>query len=199
MCSECHVGMVGCIKCGVKTKKSTQISECILNILISASSDLGFEYGWQPKNSEHLEGWLEKALISSGVSALCMTFFSSMLEIAHYKLGEATEVERAQQAMPSYTYTAILISEILSGLISFGIGIGMEALIEVSVGHDQLNTWENSGKFVLGAIVPASITVAKTMGRWGIFNLTNYVIDKVCWHDKENSELLPLAQNRIKL
>lgn len=187
--NTCCAGMAGCVKCGVKDGKSTLITEFILNLLSSIAIDLGVEY-----DKSHLKTWLEKSLLSSGIAATCMIVISTFLRIAKYNCAELTEAERPQQANPAYYYLATLLSEIISGVISFGAGVGLDELIELAIGHDKLKTWESSGSFLFAVVVPIAITCTKSLGRFGIFRLTDHLINK-CRNNEDNHELDPLVVN----
>ncbi len=189
---SCGVCCVKCTKCGVQGDKSTLITELILSFIITAVIDVAIEYGWQSTNS-----WLKKALLSSGLASLCMIVVSTVSRSLKYNCAESTEVERHQQTDPSIYYTATLISEILSGLVSFGAGVGIDALIELTFSHEQLKNWEKSDSFLYWAVIPISITATKSLSRFGIFRLTDFVINKCRTKDLNvelNEELTPLKR-----
>lgn len=189
---NCNVCFVNCTKCGVKDDKSTLITELMLNFLITAVIDIAIEYGWKSTDS-----WLKKALLSSGLAAFCMIIVSTVLRSLKYNCAETTEVEGHQRTDPLFYYTATLISEILSGLVSFGSGVGLDALIELTVGHKQLKDWETSDSFLYWAVLPIGITATKSLSRFGIFRLTDYFINKCRiknLNEESNAELIPFRR-----
>lgn len=187
-CQICCASSVGCIKCCVSSDKAMLIAEAIINLFISAGIDIALEY-----DKTHIKSWIEKALISSGTSAISMVAVSTILRILKYNCAEKTETDRLQQTHPSYYYLSVLIAEILSGVVSFGVGVALDALIELMIGHSKLTTWEKSDSFLLSMLAPVGITLTKTLSRFGIYRLTDIAINK-CRDSDRNHELLPILK-----
>lgn len=185
-CQACCAASVGCIKCGVSGDKAMLITEAIINLLISAGIDIAIEY-----DKSHIKSWVEKALISSGTSAISMVVVSTILRILKYNCAEKSEIARLQQTHPNYYYLSVLIAEILSGVVSFGVGVALDALIELMIGHSKLTAWEKSDSLLLSMLAPVGITLTKTLSRFGIFRLTDIAINK-CRDRDRNHELLPI-------
>ncbi len=187
-CQNCCAASVGCIKCCVSGDKAMLIAEAIINLFISAGIDVAIEY-----DKSHIKSWLEKALISSGASAISMVAVSTILRILKYNCAEKTEIDRLQQTHPNYYYLSVLIAEILSGVVSFGVGVALDTLIELMIGHSKLTAWEKSDSFLLSMLAPVGITLTKTLSRFGIYRLTDIAINK-CRDGDRNHELLPLLK-----
>ncbi len=62
------------------------------------------------------------ALLSSELASLCMIIVKTILRGFNYNCIEAKDIERHLQTNPCFNYLAILILEIISDLISFGVG-----------------------------------------------------------------------------
>jgi hypothetical protein len=167
--------IVQCSKCCIQSKRATMISEAILTLIGSVAIDQGLEFGWETTNS-----WLKDALVSSGAVATYAMITSSLLRIMEYRCAPHTVLDRSTQDNPRYFYLATIISQFASAGLSFGVGIGVEALIRhiLSITHNDLDDMEQSASTYTSIFVPASITLIKTLSRWGIFKAVNTGIDR---------------------
>jgi hypothetical protein len=177
--------IVQCSKCCIQSKQATTISEVILTLIGSVAIDQGLEFGWKTTNS-----WLKDEMVSSGAIATYAMITSSLLRIMEYHCAEYTVLDRPPEDNPRYFYLATIISQFASAGLSFGVGIGVEALIRhiLSITNNDLDDMEQSASTLTSIFVPASITVIKTLSRWGIFKAVNTGIDR-CRARTDDDEL----------
>lgn len=192
MCKNNCVSMLDCFCCGVKTEFRTIITELLTGLIASAAIDLGIEFGCNFKDSNTIKAWLNEAMLSSGVSAACITLCSAIIRIANYKYAHNTENNREQVNKPLYFTIALTLSELISGSIAFGSGIFIEYLLEETITHQAIKNWEHSNAIPLALLAPAGITLAKTMFRLGIFKSVGCLVGKSCSTSNEE-EVQPFA------
>jgi hypothetical protein len=200
MCRNNCVCALDCICCGVKNESRTVILELLTSLILSAAVDLGIEFGCDIMgcnfhDSSKVKAWLKEGMLSSGVSALCITLSSTIIRIANYKYGHRTEADQAHKGKPLYFSIALTLSELASGAIAFGLGVLIDYFIESTLTHNKIKHWEHSNAIPLALLAPVGITLAKTLGRVGIFKLVDWGLGKVC--SSNNEELQPIAMHSI--
>jgi hypothetical protein len=180
MCRNNCVCALDCICCGVKNETRTVITELLTSLICSASVDLGIEFGCNFKDSKAAQAWLKEAILSTSLSVACITICSTILRIANHKYRHNTESNKDQINKPLYFSIALALSEFASACIAFGLGIGLDYLIENTITHKAIKNWKHSAAIPLALLAPAGIALAKTASRLGIFKLVNWGAEKIC-------------------
>lgn len=150
-----------CVKAGIDNECSTTLTEMTLALLGCAAIDYGFEFGLQGENSL---GWLNEALLSSGMAAIFTVLLSSTLRYLNYHYGERVETEDERRRNRDHCYLAFVLSQLLSGFCAFGISM----LFDYGV-HESLDNLENNSAIGLSIVAPVGIVAGKTISRLALF------------------------------
>jgi hypothetical protein len=148
-----------CLTMGIKTDFAKEISETFLMFLGSAAIEFGFNFGWR----EHT--WISESVISSGISATYAVVISSFLRIMHHRNGEILTTDENKNF-----YTLTLISQLLSGAISFGVGIAFDLAF-----HEVLDNLVKNSDIAVSIAVPTVMITAQILSRIGIFKAVNKI------------------------
>lgn len=193
--SNCN-GVCKCFTAGIKTNVATTISEAILIFLGTTVIECGIEFGLNDySNVTRIsnETWIKESILSSGASATYAVIISAFLRILHHRYGYVTDNSENQNDHDSYFYTSSLISQLLSGALSFGSGMFFDYAF-----HKVLDDFGRSSNIGFTFALPAVIVASQMVARFGIFKALGAV--KSCYLKNllnEKNEKDPLSMVRI--
>lgn len=169
-----------CMTIGIDTPLATEISEGILTGLGCTLIELGFEFGWHENNNIIIQAWIKESILSSGISATYAVLISTCLKMMNFKWGKTPEHPRGDEL---FFYTKTLISQILSGVLGFGMGMLFDFAF-----HRTLDDLEKKPEVGLSLVLPAVLVSAKILSRIGIFKAVD-IIRKCCSEQGDNNLL----------
>lgn len=174
-CATCH-GPCACVIACCETNWATEISEVITIFVGCAFIDWGLEIKWHENDNDFLKGWLKESLVSSGASAGYAILVSTLLRVMNYHCAKKFMDDRLDDRKKTYFYMATALSQLLSGLTSFGFGLLVDFMIEAFVTHEAIDKKINEN--VVTVIGASSIALTKAAGRFLFFKLVDQVQKK---------------------
>ena len=186
--------LVDCLFAGVRTKQGAFWSETLITLAGSAFIELMLAFLWHAGDDNLVEEWLEESLITTAAAAVFVIIVSTTIRCMHYRFDQDYFTNQLQKNEPEYIYLAIILSQIISGAIAFGVGVGADAALDSyyknRLPHNM--TPINSTKTIptatpiIGTIVLVAI---KSLTRWGIFRAITGIDDSCCLRNKHELEI----------
>jgi hypothetical protein len=165
------------------------ISDIAIAGLIAVMIDLTVEHAYQPSDTDQTSSWINKSLISSGATSLWLMIFSFCTWQWYEKC--RSRYEEDGEISTGYMTAKNILTQLVSGAISFGTGIGLDAILVLILGT-WLNEKKEEGNW-MAIVTPIAATATKSLTRYGMYKAAPLIISKLqCCEPTSYDELKKL-------
>lgn len=171
---DCFSQAAACCSDKLKVEVAAGVTIFFAGIL----ADILLEEFWRS------DDWLKEALASSAAVTGTIISISVFFRVLYFF---CAETDTQKTAEPRLFFSKLVGSELLAGLLSFGAGVGVDAIIEKVWGHAKIDSGSSP------VLVSLGISAGRAVGRIGAYYLpTIFSKAKTCCssNERESSFLI---------